>query len=79
MAAIEADELGEGAHPRGAAVVARAIDQSQRRLPEQLVDQRAGGDVVEDETIVAHEGEAKSPQRARVVRPFADRGHQFGP
>jgi hypothetical protein len=79
VAAIEANELGEGAHARGAAVLAGTIDQSQRGLTEQLVDQSAGGDVVEDETIVAHEGETKSPQRARVVRPFPDRGHQLGP
>ena len=79
MAAIEANKLGEGAHARRAAIPAGAVDQGQRRLTEQLFDQGAGGDVVEDETIVAHEGEAKSPQRARVVRPFPDRGHQLGP
>jgi hypothetical protein len=79
MAAIEANELSEGAHARRAAVPTGTIDESQRGLPEQLFDQRTGGDVVEDETIVAHEGETKSPQGARVVKPFANRGHQFGP
>ena len=58
--------------------LAGTVDQGQRGLAEQLIDQRGGGDVVEDEPIVAHEGEPKSPQRARVVRPFPDRGHQLG-
>ena len=79
MAAIEANKLGEGAHPRRAAIAVGTVDQSQRGLTEQLVDQGAGGDVVEDETIVAHQSQAESPQRARVVRPFPDRGHQLGP
>ena len=57
------------------AVFARTVDQGQRSLTEQPVDQRTGADVVEDKAVVAHEGEAKSPQRARVVRPFSDRGH----
>ena len=79
MAAIEANKMGEGAHARRTAVPAGTIDRGQRRLTEQLVDQGAGGDVVEDETIVAHEGEAESPQRACVVRPFPRRGHQLEP
>jgi hypothetical protein len=53
----------------------RLVYRRDARLPNKLVDEPVGPDIVKHKPVVTRQGDPKAPQAGGIVRPYSIRGH----
>ena len=75
MSPIELNETRVYADAAALPGILRLVYRRNARLPNKLVDESAGPDIVKHKPVVARQGDPKAPKAGGIVRPNSIRGH----